>query len=128
MITTHETRDDLVLSEGVWKDDTITMAAAGTLAKGTILGRQTSGGKLSYFNRDASDGTEEPVAILTHELVFSASGDKRDRVLVDGQVDQSGLVEYGEATALTQAIIDKIIKNTGVVPVPVRDLSVFDNE
>jgi hypothetical protein len=99
----------------------------GTLARGTILARNTSSKKLTAYSDAGSTGENEPVAVLTAELVFASSGDKAARVAVAGVVSEGDLVKHDDATAIDTLVYDKLRKNSGIVPVTVTDLSAYDN-
>lgn len=124
----HVVPNDLILGTATYEDDTITMAAAATLAKGTMLARNTTSKKLTVYSDAGANGENEPCRILTHELVFADAGDMRTRVLVDGKVDKTKLIKHEDATAIDILVLDKLISNSGIVPINVRDHSAYDND
>lgn len=96
--------------------------------KGTLLARNTSTEKMSAYADGGSNGLDEPVAVLPHSLTFAASGDLRVRVLKKGTVNKDRLSKLDDATDIGTLVFDKLIKNTGIIPQTVRDLTVLDNE
>lgn len=128
MIVDHVVPNDLILGTATYEDDTITMAGAATLVKGTLLARNTVSKKLTVYSDAGTDGENEPCRVLTHELVFEGAGDMRTRVLVDGKVDKTKLVKHNDATAIDILVFDKLISNSGIVPINTRDHSAYDND
>lgn len=53
--------------------DKATLAAGQNLKAGTVLGKLTTGGNLSAYDNDASDGTQTAVAILYADVDASAA-------------------------------------------------------
>jgi hypothetical protein len=99
----------------------------GTIAKGTILARNTSSKKFTTYSDSGSTGENEPGAIMPYEETWTSTGDKTIRVLKRGTVAKADLVKHDDATAIDALVYDKLVKNTGVLPVTAVDLSAYDN-
>lgn len=111
-----------------WDTPTAGTGKTGAILKGTLLARNTVSKKLTTYSDTGSNGENEPVAVLTFDLTFAASGDKAVRVLKDARVVQELLVKHDDSTAIDTLVIDKLIKNSGIVPVSARDFTVQDNQ
>lgn len=99
-----------------------------TWAKGTLLARNTSTKKLSAYADGGASGLDEPIAVLPYEITFAASGDRKERVLIAGKYNKDNMVKHDDATAIDTLVFDKLIKNSGIIPVAARDHSAYDNE
>lgn len=75
--TSVDPTEILASEHGTTSVQSITIASgAGTLAKGTIIGRYTSGvnsGFYGAYDNDNSDGTEKAVGILKDKVVATSS-------------------------------------------------------
>jgi hypothetical protein len=110
------------------QDDTLSAAGAVTYLAGTILGRITTGGKLTHYDSAASDGSENPVAVLAEEQVFTALGDRAIRPIISGSFDRSGLVIHGGVTPVSPALADSL-RSMGLLTEPnIAQLASYDNE
>lgn len=118
--TTLEPYGNIELHGGEFRDELLVFAGAGTVAKGTILGRVTANGRLAPFATGASDGTEVPVAVLTYPVTATGAGNIAVRALVAGTVNKNRLIIHadGNGTNITNAILDKL-RDMGIVPVDV---------
>ena len=83
---------EVVTEEGV------IAAAAGTVAKYTVLGRISASGKLVPWAPAASDGSQVPCAILT-QPVTTAGADVRAGVYTGGFFNDAALVWPAHANA-----------------------------
>lgn len=87
----------------------IKLAASLTLAKGTVLGRVTTGNLWKAYSDAASDGSEVAKAILQYDVVTDASGNHF--------FGTSAAAEYGQSYAEVPAYISgnfKISDLTGL--------------
>jgi hypothetical protein len=66
-----------------------------------------------------------PKAVITYEFA-GVNGDNQIRALVSGKVRDQRLV-IANGSSMTDAIRDQL-RNYGIVPVSVTDLSVLDNQ
>lgn len=114
---------------------TLTWAAAvagtgqtATWPRGTLLARNSSTKKLIPYADGGGSGADEPVAVLPEDLTFTASGDLTRRVGIGGRVLKTRLSKLDDATAIDTLVFDKLIKNSGIIPIASRDRSVYDND
>ena len=99
-----------------------------TWAKGTLLARNTSTKKIVPYADGGGSGADEPVAVLPYAITYTSSGDKRVRILKKGRVRKEQLSKLDDATAIDTLVYDKLIQNSGIIPVSARDHSAYDNE
>lgn len=74
------------------------VSGAGVLARGTVLGQITSGGKYKTALGASSDGSEDPRLILGED-VDASSGDVSAKAYCSGDFDQSKLIFGAGVTA-----------------------------
>lgn len=79
------------------------VSGAGSLARGTVLGKITTGGKLKKVDSTNEDGSEEIYAILA-EAVDATSADKVTSVYLTGEFNQAKLVFGGTDTYATHKV------------------------
>lgn len=79
-------------------------AAAQTYAPGTVLGRVTATGKFRVCVQNASDGSQNPAAIVMEDKTVPAATDTRVLVLVRGpaMVSKSGLILHSSFDLLAE--------------------------
>jgi hypothetical protein len=80
--------------------DTVVVALAGVLVKGTVLGKITAGGKFIKCSSVAVDGSQAPVCILAEDIDTTAA-DVNATVYLSGCFDENQLVYGGADTAAT---------------------------
>lgn len=73
-----------------WLEDVTIVSGAGVLARGTVLGKITTGGKYQTSASAAGDGSETPRAILAKD-VDATSGDVVAPVYIAGGFNQRAL-------------------------------------
>lgn len=88
-----------------------------SVAPGTIMGRVDATGKLVPCASGATDGSQEPIAIMLDTLTDIAIAGTVDNVLVcdGGDINIAGLVFDGTDT------LDTIVTNTGGVKKSMQD-------
>lgn len=116
----------LVVRDPQFRKETLTATGAVVWAMGTVLGRVTTGGKLTAYTAGASNGSQVPKFVTTSEITFTGAGDQRDTVLVGGVVRQGDLVAHGVG-ALTSLEVDAL-RDYGIVAEPVAQLNILDNQ
>lgn len=79
-----------------------TLASGQNLARGAVLGRVTATGKLVASVQTATDGSQEPVAVLVHDIDASA-GDADCQFVRGGWVNSELLTWDATWTAALQA-------------------------
>lgn len=111
----------------VWGTPVAGTGDPATWPKGTLLARNSSTLKMNKYADSGANDTNNPRAVLPHDLTFSASGDLATQVLVGGKVNETKLSKLSDATAISKAVLDKLIMNSNIVPQTVRNTSVFDD-
>lgn len=124
-VTNNDTAG-LVVSDPKFSRETLTATGAAVWAKGTLLGRITSSGKLTAYTSGASNGSQVPKFVTTSETTFTGAGDQPDTVLIGGEVRERDLVAHGVG-AITPAEVDAL-RDFGIYAVPVAQLNTLDNQ
>lgn len=116
------------LGENRFRDESLTLAAAGVAPAGLILARD-AGGDLVPFAPTAEDGTEIPRYVLTYNVEFAEAGTQAVRVLMDGRVDKARLIVGldGDAGDISDAVVDAL-KDQKITAVDSTELTVLDNQ
>ena len=96
------TPDKLLAGDYPAVTDTVTIDT-GVLARGTVLGKITTGGKYIKCDSAASDGSQNPVAILAED-VDATSADVQATVYLSGAFNQGALTFGGTDTAATHRV------------------------
>lgn len=126
--TTNIDLGNVALGDNRFRDETLTLAAAGTAPSGLILAR-AAGGDLVPFAPTAQDGTEVPRYVLTYPVTFAEAGSQAVRVLMDGRVDKARLIVglSGDAGDISAAVVDAL-KDQKITAVDSTELTVLDNQ
>jgi hypothetical protein len=77
---------------------TITLASGQNLVRGTIVGRITASGKFKAYDAAATDGSQNPVGILTNP-VDATTADTNTTIYLEGQFAKSGITGLGATAA-----------------------------
>lgn len=118
------------ISDPVVSDELITFGAAGTLATGTILARDTSTLKLIPFVKGGTTtGNGVPKAILQYPVTAAGAGDVAARPLIGGKVRKDKLIILadGNATNVDKSVEDAL-RLTGFFVMTNVNLSQLDNQ
>lgn len=105
------------------------------LVAGTLMGRVTSTGNLTYFNAAATDGSQAPVGILAEDVSID-SGDTEEVTIVDfGDVaaDKVVFVVTGQGleTAVTIGVSRRVkdhLQAQGIKLITTREQTHVDNQ
>ncbi len=127
---TNVDRGAVVIEDGKYRDDTLTLAGADTLAPGTILARDNTTGKLVLFVKGGvTNENGIPKAVLTYEVVTSGAGDVSVRACVGGLVNKKRLVidADGDDSNVDAAVLDQL-RDYGISAVDVEQLAELDNQ
>lgn len=119
----------ILLSEGVFADELLTLAGAGTIKAGTILARSTATLKMVKFVKGGStNGNGVPCCVLPYELVAPSGTDYSVRVLMAGKVSKKRLVidADGDDTNIDGAVRDQL-RDFALVTEDVQQLGLQDN-
>jgi hypothetical protein len=122
--TTSNSYSNAIAVDGeVSRDEVIVFDGAGTVLRGTILGRVAATGKLKPMATAAVDGSEVACAVLAYEVTALGAGDVAARALVRGQVNRNRLIIAldGSGVNITPAILDQL-RDYGITPVDVQQV------
>lgn len=89
-ITTGPTRDLLISGTQPVADDEVTILAGAAYVRGTVLGRITASDKYTLSASAAGNGSEEPSAILLHDIPADVA-DRKASVGFTGQFNPDAL-------------------------------------
>lgn len=120
----------VAISDWDVSDELITFGAAGTLAAGTILARDTSTLKLIPFVKGGTTtGNGIPKAVLQYPVEAAGAGDVAARPLICGKVRKDKLIILadGDSTNVDKAVEDAL-RLTGFIVKSVTNLSQLDNQ
>jgi hypothetical protein len=108
---------------------TITDGATDFAVGDTFTLTVASVGKLVPFNPAGAGGAQKPVAVLTYDVSRTGAGDVKIRALVKGVVNKNRLLidVDGNGNNITSAILDQL-RDMGIVPIDVAQLSTLDNQ
>lgn len=105
-----------------------------TLAKGTVMGRIASTGKLIPLTSNASDGSQFPVGVLADDYVVDYTESATITICISGDVVVTKLV-FGNGTdtintvVSSQRLIDRIQgQSAGIILVGSTQLTGIDNQ
>lgn len=90
--------DNLLAGDYPAVTDIRTIVSGQNLSRGALLGKITASGKYTLCDSTASDGSENPVAILAEDCDASA-GDENALVFLSGAFQESGVTFGGTDTA-----------------------------
>lgn len=117
------------ITEADTTDLTVTVSGDAAVMTATTSIQFVSGAALAKLGLSvetvAANENGIPKAVITYELA-GANGDNQIRALVSGKVRDQRLV-IANGSSMTDAIRDQL-RNYGIVPVSVTDLSVLDNQ
>ncbi len=125
VVTTTNYYNSAIALEGEqFRDEVMLFGGAGTVAKGTILGRITASGKLKAWSSGSSDGSQVPCALVTYDVVATGAGDVAFRALEKGVVNRNKLIiaADGNGNNITAAILDQL-RNVGITAIDVQDIA-----
>ncbi|MFI4894431.1 MAG: head decoration protein [Phycisphaerales bacterium JB058] len=128
---------EIAMFNNTYGDRTVTVAAGDTLAKYTVLGIDSTSGKMELFASDATDGTDTPRAILMQELDNSAGGSAADfdriQVMLTGALD-SALIVFDNGTDTLDTMtgagtrVRDALKTEGLLAIERNVLDSLDNQ
>jgi hypothetical protein len=107
------------------RDETLTVAGAGTVLAGTILARDSSTLKLVVFAKGGvTNGNGVPKAVLGYDVVAAGAGDVFIRAIERGEVNKNRLIISADGTGVNidNAVIDQL-RAFGMQPVDVLQTS-----
>lgn len=118
--------DNVILKDAMFRDELMTFGAAGSVAAGTILARNTTSGKLVPFVKGGTAGAGEPKAVLTYSVEVDAAGDVAIRAAIVGKVRKQRLViaADGDDSNVDAAVIDGL-RQVGLTPIDVHETTIL---
>jgi len=115
----------VALRDEQMRDETLTVAGAGTVLAGTILARDSSTLKLVVFAKGGvTNGNGVPKAVLGYDVVAAGAGDIQIRAIERGEVNKNRLIISADGTGanIDNAVIDQL-RAFGLQPVDVLQTS-----
>lgn len=110
--TTNNTSTNYRMNDhGIDMQESITLifGAAGTLAKGTCLGKITTSGKYAEYDNGHIDGTETCTGVLVDAITVTAAGDAQALMDVHGTFASASCTGYDSAAATDLAGMVKFV-------------------
>lgn len=128
LVSQDNTMSELLLSDGLFSQETFAAGAANTYPAGLILARNTTNDKLEVYVSGGPNGTGTPAFVLTNELVTTGAGDTVLRALVSGIIREDKLLVWNAGTpaAPSKAEGDQL-RDFTIVSQPDTELLKFDN-
>lgn len=120
----------VILQDGQFRDDLLTLAGAVTVLEGTILARDSASLKLVLYVKGGSTNENGiPKAVLTYEVVSTGAGDVSIRDMVSGSVRAPRLViaADGDASNIDAAVLDEL-RDYSLISIDVQELNILDNQ
>lgn len=110
--------------------DTLTLAGADTIAKGTILARDSVSGKLVLFVKGgATNENGIPKAILAEEITVTGAGDSSVRVTISGNVKKPYLIIDADGDdSNIDAVVKDQLSDYGITVLEVTEHGILDNQ
>ena len=105
---------------------TITEGAADFVAADFATMTVAADGDVVIFAVDGIGGAQDPIMVLTYEIVATGAEDVAARPMVSGRVVRERLVIDAGGT-VTDAIVDQL-RDYGIVAESVTELSILDNQ
>lgn len=128
MTVTDVVRGSLVKANAQYREEVITLTGPDTFLKGTLLARNSVGGKLVPMVVGGANGTDTPIAVLTYTITTTGAGDVMSQVMIAGNVRKDKLIIDADGTGanITAAHIESL-RNWGIIADVVTDFSQLDN-
>ena len=119
----------VIIDRGTFADGLVIFAGADIYAPGTILARQTTNLKFQlYVKGGSSNGNGVPVGVLVNESVRTGSGDNKERIMMNGEVNENRLIIDSDGdNSNIDATVKDLLRQTGLYPVDVQQLAREDN-
>jgi len=130
MTVTNNDLGSVILQDGQFRDELLTVGGAVTVLEGTILARDSVSGKLvPYVKGGVTNENGIPKAVLTYEIVAAGAGDEPIRDMVSGTVRASRLVidADGDASNIDDVVLDEL-RDYSLVSIDVQELNILDNQ
>lgn len=127
---------EIAMFNNTFGDRTVTVPAATTLAKYTVLGWDATAGELIACESDNAVGADAPTLIVMQEIVNETAGAvdySNIRVMLEGEFDADLIVFANGTDTLDTAntagiLLRDGLKTEGLIAVERNDLSKLDNQ
>ena len=120
----------VILKDAEFRDGELTLAAADSIAAGTILAvDSTSLDYVLFVKGGTTQGNGIPKVILTYPVTSTAAGAVPVRVAVSGKFRQERLVidADGDNSNVDQAVIDQL-RDYSLIPIDTQELLIENND
>lgn len=121
---------NVILENGSFRDDLLTVGGAVTVLAGTILARDSVSLKLvPYVKGGVANENGIPKAVLTYDVEAAGAGDVAIRDMVSGKVRAERLIidADGDGSNVDAAVLDQL-RDYALVSIDVQELSILDNQ
>jgi len=118
------------IKNGVFEDDLLTFAGAGTIVAGTILARDSVSLKLVPFVKGGvTNENGIPKAVVTYDVVATGAGDISIRAALSGEYSFERLVinADGDNSNIDKAVLDQL-RDFTIIGLSEQELSILDNQ
>lgn len=130
LTVTNNDLGNVVVQQGEFRDEALTVAGAVTIKEGTILARDSVSLKLvPYVKGGVTNENGIPKAIITYETSSAGAGDIQIRAMSNGVVNFNRLVidADGDNSNVDAAVLDQL-RDYALVTVDVQELNILDNQ
>ncbi|MBE9491115.1 MAG: hypothetical protein IMY67_12525 [Bacteroidetes bacterium] len=118
------------IKNGVFEDDILTFAGAGTILDGTILARDSVSLKLVPFVKGgATNENGIPKAVMTYDVIAAGAGDESVRPAIGGQMSFQRLIidADGDNTNIDKKVLDQL-RDFTIIGLGEQELNILDNQ
>lgn len=130
MTVTNCDTGTVILGNTQFEDALLTFTAAGTIKQGTILARDSvTNNYIVFVKGGTTNGNGIPKAVLTYDVVATASGNKPFRPAVAGEFRKERLIIAADGNATNvDAVVTDALRDYGLVAISVKELGALDNQ
>lgn len=109
--------DDLIAGAADLITDSVVVTGGADLLRGALLGRVTADGSMVLSLSAASDGSEDPVAVLAEDAAVDTDGDQTAVVYIAGEFNENKIT-FG--TGHTAASVKNVLAPSGIYLKPAQ--------
>ncbi len=120
----------VIMQDGQFRDDLLTVGGAVTVLSGTILARDSISLKLVPFVKGGvANENGVPKAVLTYDVTSTGAGDESIRDMVSGSVRAERLIidADGNNSNVDNKVLDQL-RDFALVSIDVQELNILDNQ
>jgi len=129
-VITNVDLGSVIFDGGVFRDELLTFAGAGTVLEGTILARDSVSELLVPFVKGGvANENGIPKALVTFDVVATGAGDVPIRAAVGGNFRKERLVidADGDDSNVDDVVLDEL-RDYGLFATDVQELNILDNQ